>query len=145
AVLASAAACGSSKKSSDNNGATNPVTSATSASAPAKTGGVAHVAEWPAGSSPYAIWPFMAPDQLSTQNAGQFQYFFYRPLYFVGLNDKLAVNYDMGPADKPTWSSDGLTITVPLKSSWSWTNSEKVTGKDVQFWLIMLKAESGKS
>jgi len=145
AVLASAAACGSSKKSSSNNNATNPVTSATSASAPAKTGGVAHVAEWPAGSSPYAIWPFMAPDQLSTQNAGQFQYFFYRPLYFVGLNDKLAVNYDMGPADKPTWSSDGLTITVPLKSSWSWNNGEKVTGKDVQFWLNMLKAESGKS
>ena len=145
AVLASAAACGSSKKSSNNNSATNPVTTATSASAAAKTGGVAHVAEWPAGSSPYAIWPFMAPDQLSTQNAGQFQYFFYRPLYFVGLNDKLAVNYDMGPADKPTWSADGLTITVPLKSAWGWNNGEKVVGQDVQFWLNMLKAESSKS
>lgn len=145
AVLSSAAACGSSKKSSNNSGVTNPVTTTSSSSAPAQQGGVAHVAEWPAGSSPDAIWPFMTSDQLSTQNAGQFQYFFYRPLYFVGLNDKLAVNYDMGPANQPTWSSDGKTVTVPLKSSWKWSNGEPVSGQDVQFWLNMLKAEEDKS
>lgn len=145
AVVATAAACGSSKKSTGNNSATNPVTSATTSSAPAKQGGIAHVAEWAPGTSPDAIWPFMTSDQLSTANAGQFQYFFYRPLYFVGLNDKLAVNYDMGPADKPTWSPDGLTITVPLKSTWGWSNGEKVTGQDVQFWLNMLKAEEKQS
>ncbi|WP_212241885.1 ABC transporter substrate-binding protein [Catenulispora pinistramenti] len=144
AVLASAAACGSSKKSGGNNNATNPVSTASSSSAPAKQGGTANVAEWPPGSSPTAIWPFMTSDQLSTQNAGQFQYYFYRPLYFVGLNDKLAVNYDMGPADQPTWSSDGLTITIPMKSTWGWSNGEKVTGQDVQFWLNMLKSEEGK-
>ncbi|GAA2066157.1 hypothetical protein GCM10009839_92350 [Catenulispora yoronensis] len=86
----------------------------------------------------------MSIDQLSTQNTGQFQYFFYRPLYYVGLNDKLAVNYDMGPAEKPTWSSDGLTITIPMKSAWKWSNGEQVTGKSVQFWLNMMKAESDK-
>ena len=142
AVVATAAACGGSSKSKSSGDVTQagPTTSASSAP-PAKSGGTARIAEWPPGSSPNAIWPYMSSNQLSTQNATQFQFFFYRPLYFVGLNDKLAVNYDMGPADKPTWSSDGLTITVPMKSSWVWSNGEKVTGQDVEFWLNMLKAE----
>ncbi|WP_344662176.1 ABC transporter substrate-binding protein [Catenulispora subtropica] len=145
ATVTAAAACGSSKSSSgpkqNNITSSNTASTPTSSGPAAKQGGTARVAEWPAGSFPDAIWPFMSIDQLSTQNAGQFQYFFYRPLYFVGLNDKLAVNYDMGPADKPTWSSDGKTITVPMKSSWQWSNGEKVTGQDVQFWLNMMKAE----
>jgi peptide/nickel transport system substrate-binding protein len=146
AVMATAAACGSSKKSSNNSGVTSQnSTTATSSAPAAKTGGTAKIAEWPPGSSPTAIFPFMTSDQLTTQNAGQFQYYFYRPLYFIGLNDKLAINYDMGPADKPTWSADGLTVTVPLKSTWGWSNGEKVTGQDVQFWLNMLKAETSKS
>lgn len=140
AVLASAAACGSSKKSTGDTNATKPVTSTPTAVAQPKPGGTAHIAEWPPGSSPKAIWPFGTSDQIITQNITQFQYDFFRPLYFVGVNDKLAVDYDMGPGDRPSWSADGLTITVPLKSTWNWSNGEKVTGQDVQFWLNMLKA-----
>ncbi|NUP53555.1 MAG: hypothetical protein HOW97_40470, partial [Catenulispora sp.] len=127
----------------------NAITASTSAAAapsssgPApREGGTARVAEWPPGSSPNSIFPFTSLDQLTTQNVGQFQYFFYRPLYFVGLNDQLTVDYDMGPADKPSWSADGRTVTVPLKAAWKWSDGEQVTGQDVQFWLNMMKAES---
>ena len=158
AAVGAAAACGggTSKGTPKQNTA---ATSATSSTAPAsdgsdlggtpaspqpavKDGGIARVAQWPPASSPNAIFPFLSVDQLSAQNTGQFQYFFFRPLYFVGLDDKLAIDYDMGPAGKPTWSSDGLTVTIPLKPAWKWSDGEQVTGKDVQFWLNMMKAES---
>jgi peptide/nickel transport system substrate-binding protein len=82
----------------------------------------------------------MPGNQLSTENAGTFQYQMYRPLYFWGNGDKIALDDDMSIGNAPTWSSDGLTVTVPLKD-YSWSNGEKVTGQDVAFWVNMAKAE----
>lgn len=139
AAAGSLAACGSSSKKASTP-STFVTASQSSAAAPtAKMGGVARVAESPS-TSPTFIWPFMPGNQLSTVNAGEFQYMMYRPLYFWGNGDKIALDDDMSVGNAPSWSSDGKTVTVTLKD-YSWSNGEKVTGQDVAFWVNLAKAE----
>ena len=142
-VAVSVAACGgSSKGSTPGNNITAGSSSPTSAAPAAKTGGKVRIAETP-GASPDAIWPFMPANKLSTVNAGEFQLFFYRPLYFAGLNDKIEIDDDLSVANKPTWSSDGKTVTIQLKN-WNWSDGTPVSGQDVEFWINMSKAEKDK-
>jgi peptide/nickel transport system substrate-binding protein len=109
----------------------------------AKQGGVVRVAEAP-GTSPTSIWPFVASNQETTTNIDQFQFLFFRPLYFWGIGDQVAVDYDISLGNKPTWSPDGKSVTITLKD-WKWSNGESVTGQDVLFWINMSKAEKANS
>ena len=114
-------------------------TTSTGTTGSAQTGGVVNVAMAP-GASPTAIWPFVAANQETTTNINQFQYLFFRPLYFWGLNDKVASDPDISIGNAPTWSADGKSVTISLKD-WKWSNGETTTGEDVMFWLNMSKAE----
>ncbi|MBD0742396.1 ABC transporter substrate-binding protein [Streptomyces sp. CBMA152] len=107
--------------------------------ADAKHGGTVRIAQRP-NDSPNVIWPFMDANQITSINIGEFQQFFFRPLYFAGRNDKIAIDDDLSPARAPVWSTDGKTVSIRLKN-WKWSNGDPVTGQDVQFWINMAKAE----
>jgi peptide/nickel transport system substrate-binding protein len=128
-VAASAALAGCSSKSSSS-GAGNGT--------PTK-GGTVRYAEYP-GAYPTWIWPLVPPNQDSTTNVNQFEYQFYRPLYFWGTNNKVALDYNTSIGEAPVWSNGGKTVSVTMKD-YKWSNGESVDAQDVLFWINMAKTE----
>jgi peptide/nickel transport system substrate-binding protein len=112
--------------------------SSTTASGTPIQGGVVRVAQV-SGTQPTAIWPFYTPQQNSAQNAG-LDGELYRPLYFVGSNDTISVDYTKSLGEAPVWSNNGKTVSVTLKSL-KWSNGETTTAQDALFWLNILHAE----
>ncbi|RKT12187.1 peptide/nickel transport system substrate-binding protein [Streptomyces sp. 1114.5] len=135
-VTVGAATTAAAANSADDTG----VTGVTSVGKPQpKHGGTVRIAQRP-NDSPNVIWPFMDVNQVTSINIGEFQQFFFRPLYFAGRDDRIAIDDDLSPAQAPVWSEDGRTVTIRLKN-WKWSNGERLTGRDVQFWINMAKAE----
>lgn len=117
------AACGSSRQS---------------ATAPGKATDTVTYAE-SSGASPNFIWPFMPANYLSSYNI-TLQRMMYRPLYFFGETGEVSLNEADSMAQVPSYSSDGKTVTITLKS-YKWSNGESLTADDVLFWINMDKAE----
>ena len=134
-LVAAVTACTSS--SSTVSGASATATASPTAAAVA--GGTARLA-LPAGQALTDIWPYLAPGQASADTAELIQ-LLYRPLYVFGDNGtSVTVNYTLSPAEAPTYSADGRTVTVTLKG-WKWSDGEPVDASDVIFWLNMMRAE----
>lgn len=130
ATAAVMAGCSSSKSTT---------TTAASATAKPKQGGIARVAEAP-GTSPTAMWPFEQANQETTVNSGGFQEEMFRPLYYWGLNDQIALDDNVSPGNLPVYSNNDTTVAITLKP-WKWSNGEAVDAQDVAFWINMAKAE----
>ena len=93
------------------------------------------------GSQANWIWPFSPIAYYSVYNSQQFQWLMYRPLYMFGNNGtSTTINYPLSPANPPTYSNGGKTVTIKMKG-WKWSNGEAVDADDVAFWLNMMKAE----
>jgi peptide/nickel transport system substrate-binding protein len=93
------------------------------------------------GSPPNYIFP-MAPPQFDINvNFIDFIWMMYRPLYWYGqgANDGPFVNPDLSVGNPPTWSSDGLTATIKLKS-YMWSDGTPITSRDIEFWINLLMA-----
>ncbi len=120
-------------------------TSGTSGSAPATrvSGGIATVAELPQ-SPPNYIFPFVAPAYETVENVQQFQYFMYRPLYWVGVGASLQVNYGISLADAPVWNSQDDQVTIKLKP-YKWSDGAALTPENVAFWVGLSRAERANS
>ncbi len=133
AVAMVAAACSSSSS-------TSPSGSSTSGGTPV-TGGTATIA-LPAGVTYNWIYPFYAITNASVYNGEQFQWLFYRPLYFFGnnTNTNVSINYSLSPANAPVYSNGGKTVTVNMKG-WKWSDGETVDANSVKFYLNMTIAE----
>ncbi|HEV2637856.1 MAG TPA: ABC transporter substrate-binding protein [Actinocrinis sp.] len=131
-VAASTAMVGCSAKSTKS-------PSAAAATGTPVQGGTVRYAEYEGG-YPNAIWPFMLPSQDTTTNVGQLQYLLYRPLYFWGTDNKVALDQNTSIGQLPTWSADGKTVTITLKS-YKWSNGDAVTAQDALFWINMEKTE----
>jgi len=87
------------------------------------------------------LWPFTPLTSANEYNAEGFQMLLYRPLYMFGNNgNSVAINYPISPANAPTYSSDGKTVTISMKG-WKWANGETVDAADVVFWINMMAAE----
>ncbi|MGH7911221.1 MAG: ABC transporter substrate-binding protein, partial [Candidatus Dormibacteraceae bacterium] len=125
AVVLLVAACGSS-------GSGNKVS-------PGKSTNVVNWAEAPT-STPNWIWPFYTSGNNSVINA-EFITMLYRPLYMFGNNGNANLDESLSLAQQPSWSSDGKTATITMKSNYKWSNGEPVTADDVLFNLNMFKAE----
>lgn len=95
------------------------------------------------GASPNYIFPFMTLGFFSVANISQFQYFMYRPLYWVGTGAKPIVNKKLSVASTPTYSNGGKTVTITLKT-YKWSNGETLTATDVMFFLNIWHAEKTK-
>ncbi|GAA3228597.1 ABC transporter substrate-binding protein [Dactylosporangium siamense] len=97
------------------------------------------VATWAClpGFPPAVIFPFTPPERYGMRSTYEFQMLMYRPLYWIGRDGKLEIDFDLSLADEPEWSEDGLTATVRIKP-WKWSNGETVCADNVIFWVNML-------
>jgi peptide/nickel transport system substrate-binding protein len=88
------------------------------------------------------IFPFYAITNSSVYNSEQFQWLMYRPLYMFGnnTNDNVAINYQLSPANAPTYSNGGKTVVVNMKG-WKWSDGSTVDAKSVIFFMNMVEAE----
>ena len=108
-----------------------------SASGTPKQGGTASIAQIK-GAQPTTILPFYTPQTNSSQNYA-IDYELYRPLYYYGSDDKIALDTTKSVAQTTDWSNGGKTVTVTLKD-WKWSNGESVDAQDVAFFLNFAKA-----
>jgi peptide/nickel transport system substrate-binding protein len=129
AIALTASACG---------GSSGPSSSSTSGTV--VKGGTATVA-LPAGVTYNWIFPFYAITNASVYNINQFQWLMYRPLYYFGGNDlSVTANYPLSPANQPTYSNGGKTVTINMKG-WKWSDGETVGANSVIFYMNMVEAE----
>ncbi|WP_460492958.1 hypothetical protein [Dactylosporangium cerinum] len=99
-------------------------------------GGVATWACLP-GFPPAVIFPFTPPERYGMRSTYEFQMLMYRPLYWIGRDGKLEIDFDLSLADEPVWDEDGRTVTIRIKP-WKWSNGETVCADNVIFWMNML-------
>ncbi|HEX4221125.1 MAG TPA: ABC transporter substrate-binding protein, partial [Pseudonocardiaceae bacterium] len=104
-------------------------------------GGVATWAEGP-GASPSWIFPLIDPAHNSVYNTYEFQYLMYRPLYWLGVGGQPStLNTDLSLAQAPVYT--GNKVVINLKN-YTWSNGEKVSPTDVEFFMNMLFTEKKK-
>jgi peptide/nickel transport system substrate-binding protein len=139
------AACGS----SDSNGNTTRYTplgvpisgpGLTSPTAPHGTklsGGTVYFTEV-AQTPPNYIFPMFSSAYCGYTSL-QLTYLLFRPLYWYGNNYTPTIDYSYSVGQKPQVSSDNRTYTIHLRP-WSWSDGERVTSRDLVFWMNLLKA-----
>ena len=88
---------------------------------------------------PNYISPVTGTTYFTTSNLSQFSEFIYRPLYWFGDNGKPVLNDGLSLAAPPKFSNNNRTVTINLKH-WVWSNGAPITGRDVTFWMNVLKA-----
>ncbi|TDQ00533.1 ABC transporter substrate-binding protein [Labedaea rhizosphaerae] len=109
-----------------------------SVDADSANGSTAVVAQ--AGTQVNYIFPFYGPQYATVQNVQQFQRLMYRPLYWFGKGADPVLNEDLSLADPPVWSNGNRVAKVHLKD-FRWSNGEKLTPKNVAFWLGLARTE----
>ncbi len=105
------------------------------------TGGVATFAELPA-TKPNYIFPLTSGGYFSVANLSQFQFLMFRPLYWFGQGGKVTLNSSLSLASDPVYTDGGKTVTMKLKG-WMWSDGSKITARDIEFWMNLLKANLG--
>ena len=93
-------------------------------------------------SAPTVLYTFPLSVNAYSNGYAQFSYQMYRPLYwFGGLGTGAPLlNPSLSLARLPQFSADGLSVTVRLKH-YQWSDGHAVTGRDVQFFMNLVKAE----
>jgi len=82
----------------------------------------------------------MEPPQFNSNIWGQFVELMWDQLYsFLDKDGNPNINYDRSIANAPTFSADGLSATVTLKS-WNWSDGQPITSRDLEFWMTMFVA-----
>jgi peptide/nickel transport system substrate-binding protein len=145
-----AAACGSSSNNSTSSGAPPSIASVagpttgpglnlpTAPSGTKVSGGTIYFAEG-SQAPPNYIFPMYSFAVCSTVNANQLMINMWRGLYFYGQNYSPSIYYPKSIGQKPAISTDGKTYTIKL-NSWKWSDGEQVTGRDMVFWMNIVKA-----
>ncbi|MGH3156462.1 MAG: ABC transporter substrate-binding protein [Streptosporangiaceae bacterium] len=129
AVALLAAGCGTSTSTSSS--------SSSGAKVPGGTITLANIS----GAGANWIFPFASTAYYSVINYEDFIYLMDRTLYMFGNNgNSVAVNYAQSPADAPSYTNGGKTLTITMKG-WKWSNGETVDANDLMFWLNMDEAE----
>ncbi|MGH8979900.1 MAG: ABC transporter substrate-binding protein, partial [Acidimicrobiales bacterium] len=80
------------------------------------------------------IFPFMTIAYFSVQNIDLFEYYMYRPLYWLGSHNAPTLNKRYSLASTPVASNTDKTFTINLKT-YKWSDTEQVTATDVLFWM----------
>jgi peptide/nickel transport system substrate-binding protein len=93
----------------------------------------------PPNTTPNYIF-LMEPPQFNSNIWGQFVELMWMQLYFfIDKDGNPNVDYSRSIANEPTFSADGLTATVTMKS-WMWSDGQPVTSRDLEFWNTMFVA-----
>lgn len=69
----------------------------------------------------------------------------WRPLYWTSTGETSETNDEISLADEPDVSSDGKTVTITLKDSYTWSDGTPVVADDLLFFIDLLKAAVKKS
>ncbi|MFY9782738.1 MAG: ABC transporter substrate-binding protein [Acidimicrobiales bacterium] len=105
---------------------------------PAK-GGIVSFAEQPSAGPTY-IFPITPASDLSVFDVDQFQDLFWAPLWWSPKGPTPEVDYSESVGLAPKYSDDNKTVTITLKSGWTWSDGTPVTSTDVEFMIDLLKA-----
>lgn len=95
-------------------------------------------------SSPNFIYPFLSGAYFSVSNMNDFQALMYRPLYWFGQTNSIAMNPQLSMANAPVWSNNNKTVTITLKSGYTWTNGEKVDAGDLMLWMNLMASDAAR-
>jgi peptide/nickel transport system substrate-binding protein len=97
------------------------------------------------GSTPNYIIPIV-PSADSSTNTFQWIYNMYMPLYNTQTyGSHPGIFYDQSVANPPTFSNHNLTVTIPLKHGFTWSDGKPVTAQDVLFDVALIKAAIAES
>lgn len=145
-----AVGCSSSKKTGTQPPSNNNNSSSSSVSGPGynqptapsgtkQSGGTVYFAEAPS-SPPNYIFPMFSSQYCGANNINDMIAMLYRPLYWYGDNYAPTVDYNKSLAKAPVFSDNNQTVSVTLNTNYKWSDGESVTGRDVVFWMNLLKA-----
>ncbi|TDE08454.1 ABC transporter substrate-binding protein [Jiangella asiatica] len=113
----------------------------TETSSPARDQNVATIPVYTTGLPNY-IFPF---NQLQlAANINRFQVLMWRPLYWTGDGDDPTVDFEKSLADPPIWSNDNRTVTIPLKSSYEFSDGTTLGPANVAFWMGLAITQKNK-
>ncbi|HEY2507711.1 MAG TPA: ABC transporter substrate-binding protein [Streptosporangiaceae bacterium] len=113
-------------------------TASSGAGAKPVSGGTAYFAEQPLQPPTY-IFPLISGANFSTENTAYFQTLLYLPLYWYGDGGKPSVDYPLSIGNAPVYSHHDTVVTITLKH-YTWSDGERVSARDVGFWINLLKA-----
>lgn len=101
--------------------------------------GMITVAE-PPGATPTWIFPVTPSANNSVYTISSFQDEMWRPLYWDVNGVAPMETRAMSLANAPVYSNGDKTITVTLKSNYTWSDGQPLTSKDVLFWIDEVRA-----
>lgn len=101
--------------------------------------GTITVAE-PPGATPTWIFPVTPSANNSVYTISSFQDEMWRPLYWDVNGVAPMETRAMSLANAPVYSNGDKTITVTLKSNYTWSDGQPLTSKDVLFWIDEVRA-----
>jgi peptide/nickel transport system substrate-binding protein len=108
----------------------------------ATSGGTATFA-LPPDATPDWIFPLGTPGHLASYN-GSIQAEMYLPLYnYDTASGTLALDPAISAAKQPVYSNGDKTVTITLQNL-TWSNGQKLTSRDVQFWYDLVKFNKTK-
>ncbi len=101
--------------------------------------GTITVAE-PPGAAPTWIFPVTPDGSNSVYTAFSFQDEMWRPLYWYANGVSPTQTPAMSLANAPVYSNGDRTVTITLKSSYTWSDGRPLTSRDVLFWIDEVRA-----
>ncbi len=93
----------------------------------------------PPGAAPNWILPMPNAANNSVHNVFSFAWQMWPPMYHAPAGSTPTVDLALSPANTPTWSNGGKTMTIAVKP-WRWSNGQALSSKDVMFTFDILKA-----
>jgi ABC-type transport system substrate-binding protein len=90
--------------------------------------------------TPNFAYPYMSGAYFSVSNINDFQQLMYRPLYWFGQPNSIAMNPALSLANAPVWSNGNMQVTINLKPGYKWSNGENVTAGDIMLWMNLMAA-----
>ena len=92
------------------------------------------------GSTPLTIFPIVGDTNASVYTTFSFQYDFFVPLYNGPNGATQEIDYAVSLGKKPTFSNNNQTVTIPLNTTYKWSNGQPVDANDLVFYIDLIKA-----
>jgi len=92
------------------------------------------------GFSPNWIFPLQTTAANGVQNSFTFSDQMWRPLFWGVNGTDPEIDEPMSIADVPVYSNGDKTVTISLKSNYTWSNGKPITANDLLFSVDMIKA-----
>src|SRR5487761_132146 len=92
------------------------------------------------GTAPTWILPLVSAAAFNVNDITQFEQLMWRPLYWYSNGVAPTETPAMSLANPPKWSNGDKTVTIPMKSTYKWSNGQPVTSRDVLFWFDEVRA-----